>query len=244
MRHFNAWPQLLQKTQCPSPSDTYSGQETYSRHRRKTIWSRDNRGLRKSPWCFSWVLRSQKSVGLLSVSLIWHVSHTSFLCSSSPLANVSKPPSSTWDCPKAAHIFILHRISQTTRRAGFWPTDLAQVWASVEKGSEQGSNASEARDGKKVMKIDHGIGLYHFPGSLYMVSPLQNNQVLLQIHTHTKELWGCSLSSALLWSCWVEQCCNPAFADKHLWPDSFNPWKRNHQNPQLARVLQLDWQEK
>lgn len=51
---------------------------------------------------------------------------------------------------------------------------------SIKLGSGQGSNASEAGDGKKVMKINHVMWPYLFLGSLYTVSTFKDKYFLLQ----------------------------------------------------------------
>lgn len=47
-------------------------------------------------------------------------------------------------------------------------------------GSAQGLNSHEARNGKRVMKINHVIWLYHFLGSFCMVSTFKEKYFLLE----------------------------------------------------------------
>ena len=64
-------------------------------------------------------------------------------------------------------------------------------------GSEQGSNAYESREGKKIMKIDDVIWLYRFLRSLYMAFAFKDKYFLLQKNYVNKELLIFSSSSTV-----------------------------------------------
>lgn len=64
-------------------------------------------------------------------------------------------------------------------------------------GSEQGSKAHESRDGKKIMKIEDVIWLYHFLRSLYMAFTFKDKYFLLQKNDVNQELLIFSSSSTV-----------------------------------------------
>lgn len=69
---------------------------------------------------------------------------------------------------KTKHIFVLNTVSCAIRKVGFnWANHpKTGFFFSIKLKSEQSSNVSEAREGKRVMKINHVIWSYHFLGSL------------------------------------------------------------------------------
>ena len=172
-----------------------SDQEMYSRYQRKTVWSKDHRGLRKRSQCFFWVLASTvilspKSEELWSVSLLWHVLYT-FLCNLPWQVFLNFPtlhevPQVFLNFPTLhevpedrAHLYSLLYLPNLQEELVFhwwvWTkSKLFLSWFII------CSNAHESRDGKKRMKIDRVIWPYHFLGLLYMAFAFKDKYFLLQ----------------------------------------------------------------